>query len=433
MAGFLDWMEEKVLPPIGRVAENVYLQSIRDAFVIFALPVIITGSVFLIIANPPVGINWAPIHAWQRAVEPIAPMIMVPFNLTFGLVALVVAFGVGFSLGERRDIDAIMSGLLAMLTFLIVSVPIVDIAKVPFGDILANLGGQGLFVALIVGILATEAMAYLLKRGLTFQMPPGVPPYVVRTFRAFAPFLLVIPAAWALEWLVWARTGLTLPALILKLFRPLVAASDTYPAALAEIFLMMLLWSLGIHGMNVVSSVAYPFWTNRLAANAAAAAAHQPPPGIVTEPFFHMFTHLGGSGTTWPLVIYLLLSRSVQLRQVGKASLIPAIFNINEPVIFGVPLVLNPLMMIPLILAPMAVVTVNYLAFALNLVPRVVIQPPFTVPVGLGGLIATGGAWQAVVLQLVNLAIAAVIYYPFFKRYEAELVRRERAAQEAKA
>lgn len=106
MAGFLDWMEEKVLPPIGRVAENVYLQSIRDAFVIFALPVIITGSVFLIIANPPVGINWAPVHAWQRAVEPIAPMIMVPFNLTFGLVALVVAFGVGFSLGERRDIDA---------------------------------------------------------------------------------------------------------------------------------------------------------------------------------------------------------------------------------------------------------------------------------------------------------------------------------------
>ncbi len=186
---------------------------------------------------------------------------------------------------------------------------------------------------------------------------------------------------------------------------------------------MMLLWSVGIHGMNVVTAIALPFWLSTIAANAASSSSH----GIVTEPFFHIFTHLGGSGATWPLVIYMLRSRSSQLRAVGKVALGPAIFNINEPVTFGVPMALNPLMMIPFILVPMIIVTVNYLVFSLGLVHVPVVMQPFTVPIGISGFIATGGDIKGSLLQFVTLAISALLYYPFFKAWERILIAREEA------
>jgi PTS system cellobiose-specific IIC component len=211
----------------------------------------------------------------------------------------------------------------------------------------------------------------------------------------------------------------------MRVFEPLVLVQDSYPAALLEIVLMMLLWSVGIHGMNVVMAMALPFWLSTIAVNAAhPATAH----GIVTEPFFHIFTHLGGSGATWPLVIYMLRSRSSQLKTVGKVALGPAIFNINEPVIFGVPMALNPLMMIPFILVPVVIVTVNYLAFSLGLVHVPVVMQPFTVPVGISGFIATGGDIKGSLLQAINLAISALLYYPFFKAWERTLVAREEVA-----
>jgi len=427
---FMKWMEESLMPVLARIAQNVYLQSIRDAFSSFALPVILTGALFLIIANPPEGINWAPIHAWARAVKPIAAQIMIPFQLTFGIMAMMVAFGTAYSLATRWDLDETMTGIISMLAFFITSFPATDVTKVTFGDVLNYLGGQGLFVAIIIGIITAIVVRFFNKSGLVIKMPEGVPPYVVRTFLALVPMFVMIVSAWIVEWIVWANFHITLPQLVLDLFKPLVAASNSYPAALAEIILMMLLWSLGIHGMNVVSSIAYPFWMTQLAANAEAAAKGLPLPGIVTEPFFHVFTHLGGSGTTWPLTIMFLLSASAQLRTIGRAELIPAIFNINEPLIFGAPIVLNPILIIPFILAPAAVVTINYFAFAVNLVPKPLIQLPFTVPVFISGFLSSGGHWQGALLQLVNLIVTAIIYYPFFKMYEAQLLKNEKEVKD---
>lgn len=426
---FMNWMEEKLMPTLGKFAQNIYLQSIRDAFTVFALPVIVTGALFLIIANPPTAIKWAPIRAWANAIEPIKAQILIPFQLTFGLMALMVAFGTAYSLASRWDLDATITGIMSMLSFLIVSFPATDITKIEFGQVLDYLGGQGLFVAIMIGIITTKIVNFIEKRNLVVEMPAGVPPYVIRTFRSLVPFFINITLAWLVSWFVWAKFNVTLPQLVLDLFKPIVAVSDTYLAALAQIILMMLLWSLGIHGMNIVSSVAYPFWMTQLSANAKAAVAGQPMTGIVTEPFFHMFTHIGGSGITWPLVIMFLFSKSNQLKNIGKTAIIPTIFNINEPVIFGAPLVLNPMLFIPFILAPAAATTINYIAFATNFVPKTTIQPPFTVPIFLGGIIATGH-WKGALLQLINVLVAAVIYYPFFKNYEKELVEQELAAQE---
>ncbi|SMC25667.1 PTS system, cellobiose-specific IIC component [Clostridium acidisoli DSM 12555] len=426
---FMKWMEDSLMPVLGKMAQNIYLQSIRDAFCVFALPLIISGSVFLIIANPPTSLGWGVINAWNNAITPIQSNIMIAFNLSFGIMAVAVAFGTAYSLASRWDMDESLCGMLSLVCFLIVCFPASDITKVKFGDVLTYLGGEGLFIAIILGIITTIVVRLFTKKGLVIKMPAGVPPYVVRTFSALVPFFVMITLSWAVEWVVWANLKITLPQLVLNIFAPLVAVSNSYPAAVLEIILMMLLWSLGIHGMNVVSSVAYPFWTAQLAANTAARNAGTPLHGIVTEPFFHMFTHIGGSGLTWPLVIMFLFSQSKQLKSLGKIELIPAIFNINEPIMFGAPLVLNPVMFIPFILAPVAAVTINYIAFFSGIVPKIVMQPPFTVPVFFGGIIATGGYWQGAALQLVNLIVSALIYLPFFRMFEKELVANEKKAE----
>lgn len=421
------WFERYCVPPLSVIASNVYLQAIRDAFIIFTLPLVLAGSLFLIVANPPIPL----LAQW---IDPYKSAILVPYDLSFGLMALFLAFGVAYSLAQYRRTEPVQPGILAMSLFLIASVPVNGLEKLTIGSLLPYLGGEGLLVGILVGLLSTEVMRLFRGSRLAIRLPKTVPSNVKRAFEALVPAVLLITLIWLLEWFISSytftdpvtkqQTAYTIPILLMRVFEPLVLVQDSYPAALLEIILMMLLWSVGIHGMNVVTAIALPFWLTTLTNNAGAVHAT----GIVTEPFFHIFTHLGGSGATWPLVIYMLRSRSSQLRTVGKVALGPAIFNINEPVTFGVPMALNPLMMIPFILIPMIIVTINYLAFSLGLVHVPVVIQPFTVPIGISGFIATGGDVRGSLLQVVNLAISALLYYPFFKAWERILVAREEAA-----
>ncbi|OLB33741.1 MAG: PTS cellobiose transporter subunit IIC, partial [Ktedonobacter sp. 13_2_20CM_53_11] len=415
-----DWFERYLVPPLGTLASNIYLQAVRDAFIIFTLPLIIAGSLFLIIANPPFPFLDNLVSNYKNA-------ILVPFQLSFGLMALFLAFGVAYSLAQYRRTEPVQPGILAMVLFLVATVPVTDLTTLKLGDILPYLGGQGLLVAILIGIMTTEVMRWFRGSRFTIRLPKSVPKNVTRAFEALVPTFLLLTLVWGLEWFVSSHTvsidgknaQLTLPILLMQVFKPLVAVQDSYPAALAEIVLMMLLWSVGIHGMNIVTAIAAPFWFTTLASNAT--GGH----GIVTEPFFHIFAHLGGSGATWPLVVYMLLSRSAQLRTVGKIALGPAIFNINEPVTFGVPMALNPLMMIPFVLVPVIIVTINYLVFSVGLVHVPVVIQPFTVPLGISGFVATGGDIRGSILQFFDLAVSALIYFPFFRAWERILVARE--------
>lgn len=420
-----DWFERYLVPPLGALASSVYLQSIRDAFIIFTLPLIIAGSLFLVIANPP-------IPALAVLLQPYQNAIQVPFQLSFGLMALILTFGVAYSLAQYRRTEPVQPGILAIVLFLVASMPVTDLNNLKLGEVLPYLGGQGLLVAILIGILTTEVMYRFRNSRFTIRLPRSVPPNVKRAFEALVPTFLLLTAIWLLEWFVSSHVfmgtdhrlhQLTVPILLMRIFQPLVLVEDSYPAALLEIILMMLLWSVGIHGMNIVTAIAAPFWYTTLAGNVS--GGH----GIVTEPFYHIFAHLGGSGATLPLVIYMLRSGSAQLRTVGRVALGPAIFNINEPVTFGVPMVLNPIMMIPFIFVPVIIVTINYSVFALGLVHVPVVTQPFTVPLGISGFIATGGDIRGSLLQFCDLAISALLYYPFFKAWERVLVAREEAEQ----
>ena len=419
------WVERFLVPPLGALASNVFLQAIRDAFIIFTLPLILAGSLFLIIANPP-------IKALADVIAPYQSAILVPFQLSFGMMALFLAFGVAYSLAQYRRTEPVQPAVLAIVLFLIATMPVSDLTNLKLGDVLPYFGGNGLLVGILIGILTTEIVRRFRASRFIIRLPKSVPPNVTRAFEALVPAILLITLVWGIEWFVSIHTfinadgkiqQLTLPILLMRAFQPLVLVQDSYPAALLEIILMMLLWSVGIHGMNVVTAIALPFWLSTLTMNATA-HGH----GIVTEPFFHIFAHLGGSGATWPLVIYMLRSRSMQLRTVGKVALGPAIFNINEPVTFGVPMALNPVMMIPFVLVPVVIVTINYIVFAIGLVHVPVVLQPFTVPVGISGFVASGGDIRGSLLQFFDLAVSAILYYPFFKAWERILIEREGAA-----
>jgi PTS system cellobiose-specific IIC component len=421
-----DWFERYFVPPLSTLASSIYLQAIRDAFIIFTLPLIIAGSVFLIISTPP------PIFGLNILLKPYYNAIQVPFELSFGLMALFLAFGVAYSLSQYLRTEPVQPGILAMVVFLVASVPVRDLNTLTFGEVLPYLGGQGLLVAILIGILTAQVMHWFRGSRFTIKLPKTVPSNVKRAFEALVPTLFLLTVVWLIEWFVSAHTFVntdhhiqqfTLPILLMHVFQPLVFVQNSYPAALLEIILMMLLWSVGIHGMNVVTAIAAPFWITTLTSNVGVANAH----GIVTEPFFHIFAHLGGSGATWPLVIYMLRSRSSQLRTVGKVALGPAIFNINEPVTFGVPMMLNPIMIIPFVLVPVTIVTINYIVFSLSWVHVPVVMQPFTVPIGLSGFIATGGDVRGSLLQFFDLGVSAIMYYPFFKAWERVLIAREEA------
>jgi len=445
-SGAPGWMEARLLPAVGRVVENPHLKAVRDAFIAYALPFIITGSLFLLLAFPPL-----PGAAVSRWAETWRPALLVPYQFSFGLMAMLVAFGTAHSLAESYRLESMRTAWMSVVVFLIGSVPVgardaagrlAGIEGLRLGRLLENLGGQGLFVAILLAFVTVHMHRWVYASGFVIRLPKGVPPKVAKTFEALIPGLAVLLAVWGLTWFVSSHFSVqrldlatltyqtepaTLPTLVMEALKPLVSASNSYPSALLQILLMMALWSMGIHGMNIVSAVAYPFWTQNLAANAVAAAAGRPLSGIVTEPFFHMYTHLGGSGVTLPLLFMLLRSRSAQLRQIGKVALLPGLFNINEPVTFGVPIAFNPLLIPPFILAPALLVTINYAAMRLGLVAPPLTQIPFTVPVLLGGALANG-SWTGAALQAVDLVVAAAIWWPFFRAWERVMVVREAAA-----
>ncbi len=405
------------MPPMAKLSEQRHLRAIRDG-IVSTLPLLIVGSFFLIFAFPPI-----PKLAEKMSPE-LVGNILIPFRLTMGLMSLYASYGIGYSLARSYKLDGISGGILSMAAFIMTSIPLV-MEDVGFVLPMGNLGGSGMFVAILMAILAVEIMRALQTRNIMFKMPEGVPDSVARSFEALIPAAVVI----TIIWLVRVMLGFDIQAFIMNLFKPLVKAGNTLPGILIPVLLITLLWAAGIHGVSVVGSIARPIWMVLLDENMAALAdGAKVLPNIAPEPFFQWFVWIGGSGATLGLVFLFLTSKSDYLKRLGRASLIPGICNINEPIIFGAPIVLNPLLGIPFIIGPIITSIITYFAMYFNLVARPAITPPWTLPAPIGAYLATNGDWRAIVLVLVNIAIMTAIYFPFFKAYEKQLLQEEQGA-----
>jgi PTS system cellobiose-specific IIC component len=404
-------MEQKMLPVLSRVAGQRHMNAIRFGM-LKAVPFFVIGSFALIIATPPIA-------SWAAAVAPYKAMILLAFNVTFDLISMWVAFSIAAALAESYDYDTTSVGLTSLMAFVLLS------GNIEGGVIqMANLGGTGMFAAVLVGLVVPEIFHLLNRFGLVIKLPDTVPDSVKRMFQSFTAVGVVL----FLSWIIRGPLNIDLPNIIINTLRPLVYAADTYWAMLLANILMQLLWSVGIHGNAVVFwGVLAPFLNSNLAANAVAFNNGLPPPHIFTEPM-EWFIILGGVGCTLPLAFMLLRSKSAHLKSIGKVAIIPSLFFINEPITYGIPIILNPFLVIPFILTHLILGSVTWFAMTVHLVQRTVVMPPwFTVPPPIYQWLSTAGDMRAVVLVVINFLLSALIWYPFFKMYEKKCLAEESA------
>lgn len=409
---------------MARIAEQRHLRAIRDG-IISTLPLIIVGSLFLVIAFFPFPEGTA-VKTWlsQNAVT-----ILLPYRMTMYIMSLYAAWGIGYSLARSYKLDGVTGGTLAAAAFLLTIVP-EAVEGIGLTMPMGNLGGGGMFIAILMSIFAVEVLRFTTTKNFRITMPEQVPASVARSFEALTPAAIIILTLGVITYYL----NFDWHGVIGKLVAPLISAADTLPSAIFLMTLIGFFWSFGIHGMSIVGTVARPLWLALLDNNSAAVAAGSAAPHIFPEQFFQAYVMIGGSGATIGLAILLTLrARSQYGKMLGKTSIVPAIFNINEPIIFGAPIVMNPLLIIPFLLAPIINIIIAWAATAAGLVPKLYIAAPWTLPAPIFAFMASGGSWQAAILALVLIVVSVLIYIPFFRIYDNKLLKEELGSEEQKA
>lgn len=417
------FIENRISPVAGKISSQRHIMAIRDGF-IAAMPFMIVGSFLLVFVYPPFSAesSWGFARSWLALSGKYESQILTPFNMTMGIMSIYITAAIAYNLARRYQLDPFMTAMLALMGFLLVSAPQAN-GNMPT----VALGGVGIFTAVIVAIYVTELTRFLKHHNIGIRLPSQVPANIKQSFDLLIPILAVIITLYPISMGVQALFDQLLPQAIMALFQPLISAADSLPAILLAVLICHLLWFAGIHGSAIVSGMLQAFWLTNLGLNQTDLAAGLPLTHIMTEAFWNFLIVIGGSGATFGLVLLFLRSKSVHLRAMGKLSLVPSMFNINEPVIFGTPIVMNPTFFIPFILSPMINAVVAYTAVTTNLLPHMISLVPWTSPAPIGAAWAMGWDFRVTVLVLLLMALSALIYYPFFKVYEKQLLAQERA------
>lgn len=446
---FMSFLENKLMPVAGRLAGQRHLLAVRDG-VVATMPLTIIGGLNLILANPPIDPTRAdktnifikPFIAWANWAAANSNVLLTPYNMTMGLMAIFCAFGVAYSLAKSYKLDGLSNAIISVVTFLLVSgasttaVLSSDVAK--GGEALKNVvtvlpaaffSSQGMFTAILVGLLTVEITRLITSKGFTINMPDGVPPAVAESFSSLIPMIANILIFFTANLVIYSKTSMTFPEALMKVLSPAIGGINSLGGSIILIVICQLFWLIGIHGANLIYSVYASVSLSTLAVNAASKAAGNPMTQIFTDPWWNNYIFLAGTGCTIALVLMYLRSKSEQLKALGKLSLLPAIFNINEPVLFGSPIVLNPILAIPFIVAPIVNAVISYLCTVSGLVGKMFIETPWTTPAPIGAILSSMDV-KAGILVLVLIGIDYVIYYPFFKVFEKSLLKSEAAAKE---
>lgn len=403
-------LNRHVVPALTALSENTYLAAIR-AGMVSVVPLTIIGGLFMVIA-------YLPVPGWDALVAPWLQLLQIPVTATFGLLGLIACVSIAYDLGMRFGLEALVSATMAATIFLLLQIEPADLTfRTP------GLGSQGLFTAILVALVVVRTQKLFTDRGLVITMPDTVPSVVFQSFLSLVPLLFLVIAFWLLRFVA----GVDVNVVVQQAFAPLVFALNTLPGILVYAFLVSLLWSVGIHGDNALDAIVAPIFLQYLAENVAAMNAGQPLPYVTANGFFTTFVNVGGTGATLALALILCWSKDAAYRQVGRVSLPTQVFQINEPIFFGLPIVLNPIFMVPYVLNALVLTTGSYLLMSWGLIQRPFINVPWTTPPIVGHYLVTGGDWRAAVWGAISLVIACVVYLPFAKAAE----RSRRLSQEA--
>ncbi|MGL5313800.1 MAG: PTS cellobiose transporter subunit IIC [Peptostreptococcaceae bacterium] len=424
---FNQFLETKFVPVASKIGENKYLQSIRDGL-LMTMPFIMVGSIFMILAN-------LPIPGYPEMMTKIfgsswKAYFVLPSRATFDLVAVFASITIPYSLSKKLSLDPLSVAITSLSAF-ILSTPL-SIFK---DGILVNnkaismdyTSSKGLFVAIIISILVTELFNLAVKKNWVIKMPDSVPPAVSRSFSALIPSGVALIVVWIIRFGLAVTPFDNLHNIInYALGKPLSLLSGSLAGILVALLIQQLLWSVGLHGSSITMAIMRPPFMVLLDENRMAFEAGKELPNIINMSFYELWVQFGGSGTTLGLVLIMFfVARSKQLKDVGKLAIIPSFFNINEPLSFGIPIIMNPILFIPWIIAPLISATVAYYAMASGLVAKATgVLIPWTTPAFLSGFLATNSI-SGGILQLILIVVTGAIYYPFIMAWDKEKLAEE--------
>ena len=425
-------MFDKFIEFMGEFAQIKAVAALRDGF-IMTTPFTICGSVFLLLANLPLP-GYPEFMASIFGADWTAPLNAVAGG-TFSVLALIVVLAITYKFVENEGCDAIMASILSLSTFLILMPPqIVSKGGEIVGDIIpkAWVGSNGVITAILIAFFVSYVFCYCEKNHIGIKMPDSVPSGVAKAFTALVPGMIFFTSASVLYGLCHYLGATTLPELVFQVIQtPLQGLSDSLAGGSIIVGLQSILFWAGIHGPNVVGGVVSPLLIansldNQHLIDAGMSLINNPEAKIFTCQINDVFVKSGGCGLTLGLLFAgIFTARSQQLKSLMKMAFVPGLFNINEPIIFGLPIVFNPYLLVPFVIVPLIAMFITYFAITTGfMAPFSAVQVPWTTPPVIAGFLLNG--WQGAVVQIVNLAIATVIYFPFLKAQDNAFLKEER-------
>lgn len=409
MKKFIDYVNKYVAPFAAKLSKNIWVASLQDS-VIVTLPLALVASVISIISI----INKM---SWIPGFPDLSPIS----GFSFGLIGIALAFVLPANILQRKNMSSkrYLAGIANVGMYLMLLLPQTADGMMAFKT--ANLGTGGMFLAIVSGYF-TAAIFVALSKATFFKNSELIPEYIVSAFDSFLPIFLSL----SLTYIVIYVFKVDFFALLTQNLTPLTSLGQSYWGLLVNVLVTGIMYSFGISPW-LLYGLFFPILLDGVTQNVALVAQGLPAINIHIAEINTAFIKIGGVGTTLPLAFMLLKSRSQRLQAVGKAAIIPSCFNINEPLVFGAPIMLNPLLMIPFWLNSFIIPTIVYFAFKWGLVtiPSTVFNM-FFVPVPFNGLISTRD-WRSVILVVIVFAIATAVWYPFWKAYDNQLVNSEGA------
>ncbi|WP_312497857.1 PTS sugar transporter subunit IIC [Enterococcus sp.] len=418
-----EWINDKVLPPVLKFVNTKAITALRNGM-LYTMPFSIVGSIFLLLANFPV----QSIADWVTN-SGLGDYFNQAYGASFAIMAFFAVMGIAYSYVKAEGFEGLPAGMIGLVIFLLTMES--SVTDADSGITITNIidktwtGGQGMISAILVGLFVGWGYTWFLKRDIRIKLPEQVPTNVANSFTALIPAAVLTTVALVIYVFFDKVFNTTVVEWIYEVIQsPMQGVTDSLGGALMLGFLVPFLWFFGVHGSTIVGGIMGPILQANSLANTAilesgkeltiANGGH-----IVTQQFLDQFMTVTGAGMTIGIVLYMVaFAKSAQFKQLGRLSMIPAFFNINEPIIFATPIVMNPIMVIPFILTPVVSGIITYFSLYTGLVPLfTAVQVPWTTPPIISGFLV--GGVRTAILQFVVLAIGFFIYYPFVRKVDS--------------
>ena len=416
-----EFFSNKVIPAIMKFVSLKGVVALKDGL-LYTMPLTIVGSVFLLLANFPVPavVNWFDSMGW---IDPLNQA----YGATFNIIALIGVIGIAYKYVKTEGYEALNAGVLAAVTFILTTDSFVVTES---GEIVSNVinktwtAGQGMISAIIIGLLVGWIYSWFMKNDIRIKMPAGVPEGVANSFTALIPgFVIVTGATLIYSFFKFVLDTTFIEAVYAFIQTPLQGLTDSLGGVIVMTLMIPFLWFFGIHGSTIVGGIIGSVLTANSLANQAIldsgmALTIENGGRIVTQQFLDQFINVTGAGMTIGLVIYMIFfAKSAQCKELGRLGGVPGLFNINEPILFGTPIVMNPFLAIPFIAMPVISGLILYFSIAVGLVPMFGgVMVPWTTPPIVSGFLV--GGWKMAVLQTFILALSFFVYLPFIRKID---------------